>query len=146
MTQTPRDSVHAEREAVIGLLAEAFQRRDFDAFQEPLQPDMVLTLPGSSWLAGIYHGYVPFARYLLALRQVLRWSGEPIKFSHRGDEIIFRQVMVVSGPEHDAEMALIITVGFDEGNKVSSFFVQPEDQGLFDHILNTVMDRSEVVL
>jgi ketosteroid isomerase-like protein len=141
-----RESVGRRREAVIGVLADAFQRRDFDAFREPLRPDLVLTLPGSSWLAGIYHGYEPFARYLLALRQVLMWPGEPITFSHHGHDMTFRQSMVVSGPNHEAEMALIVTVTFDEDEKIRSFFVQPKDQGLFDYVLNSVVERSSRVL
>lgn len=88
----------------------------------------------------------PFARYLLTLRQALRWPGEPITFSHHGDDMIFRQVMMVSSPNHDAEMALIVTVGFDDDGKVRSFFVQPEDQGLFDHVLKSVVARSSEVL
>jgi len=144
--EAERNPVEVDREAVIGVLAEAFQRRDFDAFQEPLHPDLVLTLPGSSWLAGIYHGYEPFARYLLALRQVLMWPGEPITFTHHGSEMIFRQSMIVSGPNHETPMALIVTVTFDEDERIRSFYVQPEDQGLFDYVLNSVMERSSRVL
>jgi len=141
-----RDSVERHREAVIGVLADAFQRRDFDAFREPLDPELVLTLPGSSWLAGIYHGYEPFARYLLAIRQVLVWPGDAITFSHHGNEMIFRQSMIVTGPSHEAEMALIVTVTFDDDERIRSFYVQPEDQGLFDYVLNSVLERSSRIV
>src|SRR5687768_4681382 len=105
--------INAEREGVIDRLAEAFQRRDFDAFQEPLRPDMELTLPGSSWLAGTYEGYEAFARYLMALRQVLRSAEQPISFVHEGNQMVFRQMMIVLGPKHDVEMPLRVTVRFD---------------------------------
>jgi ketosteroid isomerase-like protein len=33
---------------------DAFMRRDFAALEAAWRPDVVMTLPGSSWLAGTY--------------------------------------------------------------------------------------------
>jgi hypothetical protein len=49
----------------------------------------------------------------------------------------FRQVMVVMGPDHDAEMTLVVTMRYDDDNRIQSFLVQPQDQGLFDHVVNS---------
>jgi hypothetical protein len=71
------------------------------------------------------------------LRRVLRSAGQPITFVHERNEMTFRQVMVVYGPKHDAEMTLAVTVLYDDDGKITSFLVLPEDQGLFDYVVNT---------
>jgi hypothetical protein len=98
---------------------------------------MTLTLGGSSRLAGTYVGYDAFGRYLEVLRRVLRSAGQPITFVHEKNEMTFRQIMVVYGPKHDAEMALVVTVLYDDEGKITSFLVLPEDQGLFDYVVDT---------
>ena len=134
MTQ---EHLRSDREAALVDLASAYQRRDLPVFEAAVSPDMALTLAGSSRLAGTYHGYESFGRYLEVLREVLRSAGKPITFTHDEDEMTFRQVMVVMGPDHDAEMTLVVTMRYDEGNRIQSFLVQPQDQGLFDHVVNT---------
>jgi ketosteroid isomerase-like protein len=138
--QAPRRQVTIEREGLLSRLASAFQRRDLEAFEPVMRPDMELTLPGTSRLAGTYHGYRSFARYLEALRYVLRSAELPITFVHEGNTMVFRQVMVVSGPKHQVEMALRVTVRFHRDERVESFFVQPEDQGLFDYVIDSSFD------
>lgn len=78
---------------------------------------MTLTLGGSSRLAGTYVGYDAFGRYLEVLRRVLRSAGQPITFVHEKNEMAFKQVMIVYGPKHDAEMALVVTVLYDDEGK-----------------------------
>ena len=34
-------------------------------------------------------------------------------------------------------MTLVVTMRYDEGNRIQSFLVQPQDQGLFDHVVDT---------
>jgi ketosteroid isomerase-like protein len=136
-TRTRRE-VQLERETTLVELANAYQRRDLAAFGAAVRPDMTLTWAGSSRLAGTYHGYDAFGRYLEVLRTVLRSAGEQIQFEHDGNVMVFRQVMVVMGPAHESEMTLVVTVRYDESDgRIESFLVEPEDQGLFDHVVNT---------
>lgn len=129
--------IQVEREAVLLELAGAYQRRELAVFEAAVRPDMGLTLGGSSRLAGTYVGYDAFGRYLEVLRRVLRSAGQPITFVHETNEMTFRQVMVVYGPKHDAEMALVVTVLYDDKGKITSFLVLPEDQDLFDYVADT---------
>ena len=135
-TQVGRE-VEVEREGLLARLAGAYQRRELEVFEEACRPDMVLTLAGSSRLAGTYHGYGAFADYLTALRDVLRSTGRQIVFHHDGDQMVFRQLMVVSGPNHAIEMELLITVRFHADGRVESFLVEPDDQGLFDYVVDS---------
>jgi hypothetical protein len=50
-----------ERQAQFTRMASAFARRDFVAVAEGVVPAVVLTLEGSSWLAGAYRGYEEFS-------------------------------------------------------------------------------------
>ena len=129
--------IRVDREAVLLELASAYQRRELGVFEAAVRPDMTLTLGGSSHLAGTYVGYDAFGRYLEVLRRVLRSAGKPITFVHEKDEMTFSQAMVVYGPNHDVEMTLVVTVLYDEDGKIRSFLVQPEDQGLFDYVVDT---------
>ena len=45
--------------------------------------------------------------------------------------------MIVTGPEHEAEMTLVVTMRYSDDNRIRSFLVQPQDQGLFDHVVNS---------
>lgn len=132
-----KTQIQLDREAMLVDLASSYQRRDLPVFEAAVSPDMALTLSGASRLAGTYHGYDSFGRYLEVLRKVLRSAGKPITFTHGENEMTFRQVMVVMGPDHDAEMTLVVTMRYDEDNRIQSFLVQPQDQGLFDHVVNT---------
>jgi ketosteroid isomerase-like protein len=139
----PTREVRIEREGLLARLASAYQRRDLAAFKEACRPDMVLTLAGSSRLAGTYEGYGAFSQYLEALRHVLRSAEEQIVFSHEGDQMVFRQVMVVSGPNHSVDMELRVTVHFHADGRVQSFLVEPHDQGLFDYVVDSSAPGSE---
>lgn len=132
-----KTQIQLDREATLVDLASAYQRRDLAVFEAAVSPDMALTLAGTSRLAGTYHGYDSFGRYLEVLREVLRSAGKPITFTHDENEMTFRQVMVVMGPDHDAEMTLVVTMRYDDDNRIQSFLVQPQDLGLFDHVVNT---------
>jgi ketosteroid isomerase-like protein len=140
---TDRD-VEVEREGLLARLAVAYQRRDFDAFQAACRPDMVVTLAGSSRLAGTYHGYGAFSEYLDSLRDVLRSAEEKIVFEHDRDQMIFTQNIVVSGPFHQVEMPLRVTVVFHADGRVLSFLAELADQGLFDYVVDTSAQPSEV--
>ena len=105
---------------------------------------MVVTLAGSSRLAGTYHGYGAFSEYLDALRDVLRAADEQIRFEHDGDRMIFTHAVVISGPHHQVEMDLRVTVVFHADGRVQLFLAELEDQGLFDYVVNTAAHPSEI--
>jgi len=49
----------------------------------------------------------------------------------------------VHGPNHDVEMTLRVRARFDEQGKIESLTVEPDDLGLFDHVLNAALRDSE---
>ena len=136
--------IEVQREGLIFRLATAYQRRDLDAFEAACRPDMVLTLAGSSRLSGTYHGYGAFSDYLDAVRDVLRSADEQISFEHDGDRMFFAQQVVISGPFHQVEMQLRVTVEFHADGRVQSFLAELEDQGLFDYVVSTSAQPSEI--
>lgn len=142
-TRMDGSGVQLEREAGLARLANAYQRRDLTVFEEECQRDMQLTLAGESQLAGTYHGYEAFADYLATLRTVLASAGQRISFEHPSpDVMVFHQVMVVSGPKHLTEMQLDVIVTYGDDGKIASFDVRPDDEGLFDHIVDSGLAAS----
>jgi ketosteroid isomerase-like protein len=139
-----RRDVEVEREGLLARLASAYQRRELEVFEEACRPDMVVTLAGTSRLAGTYHGYGAFSEYLDAVRDVLRAADEQIRFEHDGDRMIFTHAVVISGPNHQVEMDLRVTVVFHADGRVRSFLAELEDQGLFDYVVNTSAQPSEI--
>ena len=135
-TQVAR-AVEVEREGLLAKLATAYQRRELDVFEEACRPDMVVTLAGSSRLSGTYHGYGAFSEYLDAVRDVLRAADDQIRFEHDGDQMIITQAVVISGPNHQVEMPMRVTVVFHADGRVQSFLAEMGDQGLFDYVVNT---------
>lgn len=125
-----------EREGLLARLASAYQRGDLAAFEESMRPDMELTLRGHSRLAGTYHGYEAFARYLEALREVVTSAARRITFEHEGDAMVFRQFMMVNAPSREAEIELRVRVIFHEDERVQSFTVEPQEQQLFDAVID----------
>jgi len=128
--------VREAREATLDMLAGAYQRRDLEVFEAAVRSDMTLTLTGSSRLAGTYRGYEAFGRYLEVLRQVMRSAEKPIGFSHREDVMVFKQLMVLAGPDEAAEMPLVVTIRYHADGRIQSFFVQPQQQDAFDRIVD----------
>jgi hypothetical protein len=96
----------AEREAQFIANIGAFMRRDFDAIERLMRPDVVMELPGSSWLSGTYGGFAEVGRCVVALRRVLESDHSRISFLHEGDQMIVRHDITVHGPNHDVEMTL----------------------------------------
>ena len=140
MADLPGDDVRAEREGLFSRLVTAYMARDFDALRETMRPDIVFDLPGRSRVAGIHRGVEDVGRSLVYLRQMLRpASEEPISFEHGADRVTVRYHALVEGPMHRAEMVVQILMIFDADGKVSSVEATPDDQGLFDHVLETVL-------
>ena len=136
--------IEIQREGLFARLATAYQRRDLDVFEAACRPDMVVTLAGSSRLAGTYHGYGAFSDYLDAVRDVLRAADDQARFEHEGDRMILTQQVVISGPFHQVEMQLRVTVEFHADGRVQSFLAELGDQGLFDYVVNTSAQPSHV--
>jgi hypothetical protein len=57
--------------------------------------------------------------------------------------MIVRHDIKVHGPNHQVEMTLRVRARFDEQAKMESITVEPDDLGLFDHVLNAVLRDSE---
>jgi len=136
-------ALRAEREAQFIANIGAFMRRDFDAIERSMRPDVVMELPGSSWLSGTYGGFAEVGRCVVALRRVLESDHTRISFLHEGDQMIVRHDIIVHGPNHDVEMTLRVRARFDEQGKIESLTVEPDDLGLFDHVLNAALRDSE---
>ena len=58
--------------------------------------------------------------------------------------MIFTQAVVISGPNHQVEMEMRVTVEFHADGRVQSFLAEMEDQGLFDYVVNTSAQPSEI--
>ena len=56
MDTPPRAGIQGEREAMFLGNMDAFMRRDFATIEGSMRSDVVLELPGTSWLAGSYRG------------------------------------------------------------------------------------------
>ena len=139
---TPVDPrVREEREAQFGRNMEAFIRRDFGVIEETMRPDVVLDMPGSSWLAGTYQGFEAVSRGVVALRQVFNSDKRLVTFLHEGDQMVVRHAITVSGPRHDVEMNLGVRIGYDEQGKFATIDVEPADLDLFDYVVNSRLNQ-----
>lgn len=131
-----------EREARVIEGVGAFIRRDFDVLERTMHPDVVMRLPGWSWLAGVYRGPGEVCRCILGLRQVLESSTDRVSFLHEGDHMIMTHEIVLHGPAHDVDMTFSVAVGYDSDERVRTISVEPADLALFDHVLKTALVAS----
>ena len=140
------ETLNSERESLFAELLAAFGRRDHAVIRASMRPDVTLTLPGSSPLAGTHRGIAEVGHFVVALRMVLqtgRNNGE-ISFLHEGDQMVVRHQVSVLGPRHTAEMVLRQRFTFDgKGGKLASITVEPEDEGLFDYVVRSALGNSE---
>ena len=63
--------------------------------------------------------------------------------STRATRWSFRHDIEVHGPDHVVEMTLRVRVRYDSEGKAASISLEPDDLGLFDHVLNTVLRNSQ---
>jgi hypothetical protein len=130
--------VQAEREAQFARNLEAFVRRDFAVIEAAMRPDVVLRLPGSSWLAGTYRGLEDVTRSIVDIRQVFVSDRKRVTFVHQGDTMIVRHAITIGGgPQDEVEMTMYISIGYDLDGKFKSIDVVPVDLGLFDFVVNS---------
>ena len=135
--------VQAQREAQFGQNMAAFMRRDFETIEATWRLDVVMEMPGTSWLAGTHRGLKDVSRAVLGLRQVLASDDRRTTFLHEGDHMIVRHDVMVHGPEHVVEMTLRVRLQYDREGRVESIDLEPEDLGLFDHVVNTTLRKSQ---
>lgn len=140
--QAQQRKTRIEREIELFEIASAFYRGDASAFKDMVGPGVTLTLTGSSHLAGTYHGYRAIGRCLDLMHEALRSSGQPTVFEHEGNVTVLRRIVKVCSWRHEVEMTIAIVVRYDEEGKIARVLVEPEDQGLFDHVLDTAILHS----
>lgn len=127
------------REGLVAGLARAYADRDFATVEATMSEDVVLHIPGSSPFAGEHHGREIVARLAAGLRRFLETEGRELTFEHEGDVTIATQHLGVHGPKHAVEMDVRIAMHFDPDDRLSAVFLQPSDQGLFDHVVGAAL-------
>jgi hypothetical protein len=128
-----------EREARFVEGMRAFAARDFQAIAREMRPDVVIAVPGESWISGSFAGYDSVGRCLSGLRRALESKETVITFSHEGDEMLVRHEITVLGPTHDVTMLLGVRLRFDADGKTAEIWLEPSDVGLFDHVVNSIL-------
>src|ERR1700675_777223 len=93
-----KTAVQSKRETQFLQNMRAFMRGDFALVETAWRPDVVLTLTGSSWLAGTHRGYEEVSRCVHGLRQVLAANQTRTQFLHEGDQMIVRHDITVNPP------------------------------------------------
>ncbi|MGH2590868.1 MAG: leucine zipper domain-containing protein, partial [Actinomycetota bacterium] len=126
-----------ERELELFEIAAAFYRGDVPALRDFFGPDVSLTLTGSSRLAGTYTGYRAIGRCLDLMQEIVRPSGKPSVFEHEGNVTLLRRLVVVHSWRHEVEMTITVLVRYDDQGHIQRVLVEPDDQGLFDHVIDT---------
>jgi len=135
-----RRDLELAREALYARLVRAFVDRDFVTIERAMREDVVLELPGTSSFSGRHVGWDAVDRYLVGMRQFMRSTGKPITFEHEDNMMVATYETMVHGPKHlidDMELRVEITV--DEEERISTVFIQPDDIGLFDHVITEVL-------
>jgi hypothetical protein len=136
MDQTPDAR---DREGLIDRLAHAYAERDFATVERSMSSDVVLHVPGSSPFAGEHHGRDLVSRMAAGLRRFMETEGRPLTYEHRADLTIADQRLTVHGPKHAVEMDVRVAMHFDDEGRLTDVFLQPSDQGLFDHVVGAAL-------
>jgi ketosteroid isomerase-like protein len=144
MSGRPGREIELEREGLFMRLVGAFLQRDFASIDDAVRPDVVTEMPGSSWLAGTHRGHEALRQQVAALRQVLRPAEEPITYVHEGDQMTVRHQTQLMGPQHQVEMTVLVKLRFDDEGRIASSVLEPEDVGLFDHVVSSAWPRLRV--
>jgi hypothetical protein len=136
------ERLRREREARFIEGVGAFIRRDFEVMEKTMRPDVVMRLPGWSWLAGTYRGPEEVGRCILSLRQVLESNEDRISFRHDEDRMIVTHEIQLHGALHHIDMTFTVWVSYDSDERVNSISVEPADLGLFDHVVKSSLVAS----
>jgi hypothetical protein len=131
------------REGIFGHAVVAFVQRDVETLRGLARDDVVLTVAGSSPIAGAHHGPEAIARVVMQLRRFVSCTAEPIRFSHEGDEMTAHRDVVVIGQMHRVGMTLHLSFSFDRSERIGVVLIEPSDPGLFDHVVGVGLAESE---
>jgi ketosteroid isomerase-like protein len=130
--------LQADREAQFAQNLDAFVRRDFALIESAMRADVTLRLPGSSWLAGTYHGLEDVTQSIADIRSVFVSDRKAVTFVHQGDTMIVRHAITIGGdPQDEVEMTMYISITYDVDGRFKSIDVVPVDLGLFDFVVNS---------
>lgn len=132
---TARTLTQARRETLVSRLATAFAQRDLRTIEREMREDVVLDLPGSSPFAGEHHGHESAGRFLLGIRGFVSSKDPSFVFIHDANTMIASHEINVAGPNHLVEMTLRLTFTFDREERISTLHVEPNDPGLFTHVI-----------
>jgi hypothetical protein len=129
----------AAHEGIFGHVAIAFVQGDIGTFRRLTREDVVLTLVGSSPLAGTHRGCEAVARLAIGLGRYVTCTSHPIRFAHDGDRMTAHRDIAISGHVHRVEMTLHVSFSFDRSDMISAVQIEPSDPGLFDHVISVEM-------
>jgi ketosteroid isomerase-like protein len=131
------------REGIFAHAAVAFVQRDLVTLLGLVRDDVVLTLAGSSPIAGPHHGGRAVARVVMQLRRYVSCTAEPIRFSHEEDRMTAHRDVVIVGQMHRVGMTLHLSLSFDRSGKIRALMIEPSDPGLFDHVVSVELAESD---
>jgi hypothetical protein len=126
-------------EGIFGHVAIAFVQGDVGMLRRLAREDVVVTLIGTSPLAGTHHGRDAVVRLAFGLRRYVTCTTHPIRFAHDGERMTAHRDIAISGHLHRVDMTLHVSFSFDPSDTIRSVRIEPSDQGLFDHVLNVEM-------
>jgi len=126
-------------EGIFGHVAIAFVQGDVGMLRSLTRGDVVLTLAGSSPLAGTHHGRDAVARLAIGLRRYVTCTSHLIRFAHDGDRMTAHRDIAIRGHRHRVEMTLHASFAFDRSDRIRSVQIEPSDPGLFDHVISVEM-------
>lgn len=132
-----------DREARFLQGVSAFIRRDFRRLEAAMHPDIVMHVPGRSWLAGTYRGLEGVSRCIVGMRQVLESNRDDVSYLHEAERMVVTHRIALHGPMHHIDMTFLVGISYDADERVTAVSVEPEDLGLFDHVVNTARQASE---
>jgi hypothetical protein len=129
----------AAHEGIFGHVAIAFVQGDVGILRRPTREDVVLTLVGSSPLAGTHRGCDAVARLAIGLGRFVTCTSHLIRFAHDGDRMTAHRDIAIRGQLHRVEMTLHASFSFDRSDRISAVQIEPSDPGLFDHVISVEM-------
>ncbi|HEX6579753.1 MAG TPA: hypothetical protein VF195_02640 [Actinomycetota bacterium] len=126
----------AAHEGIFGHVAIAFVQGDIGMLRSLTREDVVLTLTGSSPLAGTHHGRDAVAGLAIGLGRYVTCTSHLIRFAHDGDRMTAHRDIAIRGQLHRVEMTLHASFSFDRSDRISAVRLEPSDPGLFDHVIS----------
>jgi ketosteroid isomerase-like protein len=111
-------------EGIFGHVAIAFVPGDVGMLRRLTSGDVVLTLAGSSPLAGTHLGRDAVARLAIALRRYVTCTSHLIRFAHDGDRMTAHRDVAIRGHTHYVEMTLHASFSFDRSDRIRAVRIE----------------------